>query len=417
MSETEPKPKPKPKPITAAKTMKRIMEEHFLELDAAAADPARKVAWCSSVGPAELLRGLGFEVYFPENHSAILGAIRQATDYIPYANAVGYSPEICSYLTADVGAYLQGFTPLTRAYGISEVPRPDVLVYNTNQCRDVQDWFDWYARHWKVPCLGIHTYRNLGGLTAEHIEAIEAQMKELASELQDVAGCSLDMDRLREAVRLSRRCSELWEEVLRTGSARPSALTFFDGTIHMGPAVVLRGTRTAVDYYELLLAELNERVDQGVAAVQGEAFRIYWEGMPIWGRLRALSEQLLQLRTCVVASTYCNSWIFNQLDPEKPFESMARAYTELFIVRSEAVKEGYIARMCEDYQVDGVLYHDARTCPNNSNSRYGMPQRLREQLGIPYLVIDGDLNDLRCYSDEQARTNIEAFIEQLAQDQ
>jgi hypothetical protein len=29
------------------------------------------------------------------------------------------------------------------------------------------------------------------------------------------------------------------------------------------------------------------------------------------------------------------------------------------------------------------------------------------------LVLDGDLNDLRCFSDEQARTNIEAFVEQL----
>jgi hypothetical protein len=28
-------------------------------------------------------------------------------------------------------------------------------------------------------------------------------------------------------------------------------------------------------------------------------------------------------------------------------------------------------------------------------------------------VISGDLNDLRCVSDEQTKTNIEAFIEQL----
>jgi hypothetical protein len=34
---------------------------------------------------------------------------------------------------------------------------------------------------------------------------------------------------------------------------------------------------------------------------------------------------------------------------------------------------------------------------------------------MPTLVINGDLNDLRCYSEEQARTNIEAFIEQLAE--
>jgi benzoyl-CoA reductase/2-hydroxyglutaryl-CoA dehydratase subunit BcrC/BadD/HgdB len=42
-----------------------------------------------------------------------------------------------------------------------------------------------------------------------------------------------------------------------------------------------------------------------------------------------------------------------------------------------------------------------------------MPQRLRKARGVPVLVLDGDLNDLRCFSDEQARTNIEGFVEQL----
>ena len=36
----------------------------------------------------------------------------------PLANAAGYSPDICSYLTSDVGAYLAGDTPLKKAYGI-----------------------------------------------------------------------------------------------------------------------------------------------------------------------------------------------------------------------------------------------------------------------------------------------------------
>jgi benzoyl-CoA reductase/2-hydroxyglutaryl-CoA dehydratase subunit BcrC/BadD/HgdB len=115
----------------------------------------------------------------------------------------------------------------------------------------------------------------------------------------------------------------------------------------------------------------------------------------------------------VLASTYCNSWIFSALDPEKPFESMARAYTELFIVRDDDYKEDYISRMLDFFKCDGVIYHDAKTCPNNTNCRYGMPQRLQEKTGIPYVMIAGDLNDLRCYSEEQAKTQIEAFIEQL----
>jgi benzoyl-CoA reductase/2-hydroxyglutaryl-CoA dehydratase subunit BcrC/BadD/HgdB len=67
------------------------------------------------------------------------------------------------------------------------------------------------------------------------------------------------------------------------------------------------------------------------------------------------------------------------------------------------------------YPFDGVIFHDAKTCPNNSNNRYGMPERLTKKYNMPMLVIHGDLNDLRCYSEEQARTNIEAYIEQLAE--
>jgi benzoyl-CoA reductase/2-hydroxyglutaryl-CoA dehydratase subunit BcrC/BadD/HgdB len=92
---------------------------------------------------------------------------------------------------------------------------------------------------------------------------------------------------------------------------------------------------------------------------------------------------------------------------------MAKAYTELFIVRADEAKEKYIKEMLDFFNVDGIIYHDAKTCPNNSNCRYGMPQRLEVETGIPSLIINGDLNDLRCLSDEQTNTNVEAFIEQL----
>jgi benzoyl-CoA reductase/2-hydroxyglutaryl-CoA dehydratase subunit BcrC/BadD/HgdB len=221
------------------------------------------------------------------------------------------------------------------------------------------------------------------------------------------------MDRFKEAVALSRRTSDLWRECLESAAASPSPWTFFDATIHMAPAVVSRGTQEAVDYYEILLPELKERIKEGVAAVEGEKYRLYWEGMPVWGKLRALSEQFASLKTCIVASTYCNSWIFDQLDPEKPFESMGQAYTELFIVRDEAYKERYMEDCHNLFKFDGIIFHDAKTCPNNSNNRYGLPERMSEKLGLPVLTINGDLNDLRCYSEEQAQTNIEAFIEQL----
>jgi benzoyl-CoA reductase/2-hydroxyglutaryl-CoA dehydratase subunit BcrC/BadD/HgdB len=400
------------KDIQATKAMKGVMGKYFMELDAGPSE-GKKTAWCTSVGPAELLRALGFNVYFPENHGAMLGATRMASDLIPLANARGFSPDICSYLTSDIGSYLKNETPLQKM-GMAGVPKPDVLVFNTNQCRDVKDWFQFYAREFGVPCVGIHTARSIGEVSDAIIEDVAKQTEALVEPLEAVAGQKLDTARLEEVIGLSKQCTLLWKAILETAANAPSPFTFFDGTIQMGPAVVLRGTQEAVDYYELLLAELQERVTDGVAAIEGERFRIYWEGMPIWGKLRDLSTQFLEIRTCVVASTYCNSWIYEALDPADPFRSMARAYSSIFICRSDDQKEKYIAEMVAKYKVDGILYHDAKTCPNNSNSRYQMPQRLQDSLGIPYVIVNGDLNDMRLYSDEQTRTNIEAFAEQLA---
>jgi benzoyl-CoA reductase/2-hydroxyglutaryl-CoA dehydratase subunit BcrC/BadD/HgdB len=401
------------KRIGAAQDIKKFMADYYLELDLASRTGDEKTAWCTSVGPAEILRAMGFLVYFPETHSAMLGATRRATDLIPRATALGYSPIICSYLTADIGAYVQGVTPLTEAYGIESVPRPDVLVFNTNQCRAVQDWFAWYAREFDAPLVGIHTQRGIKDVTESHISSVAKQMKEMIAPLEETSGNKFDMDELKRVVALSRECSDLWKEVLGTAATVPSPLTFFDSATLMGPAVVGRGTQRAVDCYRTVLAEMEERVENHVAAVEGERFRIYWEGMPIWGRLRAHSELFASLKACVLASTYCNSWIFAALDPADPFTSMARAYTELFVVRSDEAKEEYIKGILDSFKIDGIIYHDARTCPANTNSRFGMPQRFEEETGIPSLVIDGDLNDLRCLSDGQTNTNIEAFIEQL----
>ena len=401
------------KDFAANKKLRDVMGQYFADLDRGAAE-GKKTAWCTSVGPAELLWSMGFNVYFPENHGAMLGATRMATDLIPLANARGFSPDICSYLTSDIGAYLKGESPLQKMK-LSGPPKADVLVFNTNQCRDVKDWFQFYAREWNVPCLGVHTPRAVGNVDGPMIDYVGGQIEALIEPLEKVAGRKFDIDRLREVIAISRQTTMLWKSVLETAANVPSPITFFDGTVQMGPAVVMRGLKAAGEYYQVLLPELHQRVAAKVAAVEGERLRIYWEGMPIWGKLSALGGQFLELKACVVASTYCNSWIFEALDPADPLRSMAAAYSSIFICRSDDQKEAYMERMMRQFKIDGVLYHDAKTCANNSNCRYGLAQRIQKRLGRPYLIINGDLNDLRMYSEEQTRTNIEAFVEQLLQ--
>ncbi len=397
--------------IQSAKLMKEVMGNYFLGMK----DTSKKIAWCTSVGPAELLRSFGFEVHFPENHGALLGATRTAGDLIPESAKLGYSNDICSYLTADIGSYLKNETPLREHYGLNGAPKPDIIVYNTNQCREVQDWFTYFAKELNCPIFGITPPRHLDEITQEAIDDVATQFKNMIPLCEEVSGIKFDLGRFAETLKLSKEATDLWKKVLWTASASPAPLSFFDATIHMGPIVVLRGTQIAKDYYTILLKELEQNVANKIGFLEKESCRLYWDGMPIWGKLRSLSDLFIQNNAAVVASTYCNSWVFDAFDENHPFESSAKAYTEIFINRSEEAKQRLLSDLVRLFRIDGVIFHDAKTCANNSNSRFGMPQRITETLGIPTLVIEGDLCDLRFYSEGQSITKIETFIEQIEQ--
>lgn len=395
--------------IKTTELLKDIMRDYFLGM----VDSDKKIAWCTSVGPAELLRSFGFELHFPENHGAVLGASRTAGDFIPVAAKLGYSSDICSYLTSDIGAYLSKSTPLLKQYGMESVPKPSVLAYNTNQCREVQDWLTFYSKEFNCPIVGVQSPRHLDEVKKSDIENVTAQLKAMIPVFEEVSGNKFDIDKFRETVRLSKEATDLWKKVLATAKNSPSPISFFDATIHMGPIVVLRGTQIAKDYYTTLLKELEEYVEQGVGFLENEQCRIYWDGMPNWGKLRKMSELFVQNNAAVVASTYCNSWVFDDFEEDKPFESTAMAYTTIFINRSEEAKIRLMKAFIKDFNVEGVIFHDAKTCFNNSNNRFGMPLRLKEETGVETLEIEGDLCDLRFYSEEQTTTKIETFIEQM----
>ena len=57
-------------------------------------------------------------------------------------------------------------------FGIEDVPKPDVLVFNTNQCRDVRDWYEFFGRTWNVPVIGIESPHMIEAVTEVQVDAI-----------------------------------------------------------------------------------------------------------------------------------------------------------------------------------------------------------------------------------------------------
>lgn len=101
---------------------------------------------------------------------------------------------------------------------------------------------------------------------------------------------------------------------------------------------------------------------------------------------------------------------FDHFDENDPFNSTALAYTEIFINRSEKAKMKMLKNWFDEYKIDGIVFHDTKTCFNNSNAKFGMPQRLKEMTGVPALVIEGDLCDLRFSVKDKASPKLKHLL-------
>lgn len=385
--------------MQSLETAKVLLKDHYRNL----ARAGRPVAWCSAMGPVELLRAFDFDVYFPENHSALIGARRVQDRLIPQAVAEGFSPDACTYLLSDIGAHLTGETPL-QGFGLDRAPAPALLACNTNQCREVLEWFSWYRRAMDVPMLALRTPRPLGTSSPGLERYLADQWASAVAFLENLTSRKLDPGKLREVVSLSAKACRTWGEFLALNAAGGSRHSVFDQLILMAPFVVLRGTPQCAEYADLLLCEARALPDRPARR------RLFWEGMPVWGKLRFFKKFFEGEQTAVVASTYALSWALD-LNPDAPMESMARAYADLFICRDEDAKSDWLEARLKEYAVHGVIFHEARTCLSNSNTRFQMPRRLSERTGLPYLILYGDMVDLNHFSEAETRMRLEAFLE------
>jgi len=114
----------------------------------------------------------------------------------------------------------------------------------------------------------------------------------------------------------------------------------------------------------------------------------------------------------VVASTYAHSWAFDFGNSDL-LNSMIRAYATIFITQSQPGKLQYLEDISKRFKVDAFIFHDAKTCPHNTNNRYALPAKLTESTSKPVLTVYGDLVDLRHFSDEEFTLRLEAFLEHL----
>jgi benzoyl-CoA reductase subunit B len=236
--------------------------------------------------------------------------------------------------------------------------------------------------------------------------------------MEQLTETKFDYERFRSAVECSARVEELWSSIKHLARTSPSPFdAYFDAITLMGPLYVYRGRTEGVEFFELALQELEEKIANADGQVQ-EKFRVVIEGPPPYPHFRTFRDMFAKWKACAVASTYSTVgglWEFGaRHDPAKPFESVA-----LHMLAHNVTNRNYlqrydqIKRYVEEWGADGVIIHFVKSCRLFSAGQGDMRDYFTKVLGIPTLYIESDLEDPRYFSEAQLKNRIDAYFEAL----
>lgn len=389
--------------------LREIMTNYYIEAKTAR-ENNRLVAWITSGGPVEPLIAMDIIPVYPENHGAMIGAAKMGADLCNKAEDMGYSADLCSYARSDIACSVVNGGP------IGGLPAPDMLICCNNICGTVLKWYEIQSRYYGVPLFIFDTPFCHTGYSAEVANYVKAQIGEYIDFLEEVTGRRMDLDHLGEVGRLSVKGQGLWQAVLDTATHHPSPMSAFDAFVYMALIVTLRGTKVVVDFYEELLEEMKARIAQGIGVVKEEKYRLLWDNIPIWYRMKWLSEKFASYGACLVADTYTSAWCgsLKYIDENDFLNSMAEGYTRIYLNIGVDERARTIMDMAKKYDVQGLVIHSNRSCKPYSLGQYDIQAMVERELHLPTVVIEADMVDERSFSEAQIETRIEAFMEVLS---
>ncbi len=343
--------------------------------------------------PCEIFHALDIPTTAPEALAVYIVNTAAERGFIDYTEAAGTPDTLCSFHKLLLGA---------AQTGVSTKP---LLVANTTLACDAnQLTFRELSEHWQVPHIILDVpYR----VDEESVQYLAGQLKKMASDVEDIAHKKLSMEKLKACVARSQKTIDNYSKYMDHRAAyhlpeamTPELLSCISNHIYMG-------NEAALKYSRLLLRDLKN------APKQTDRKKLLWmHVLPNWQEsMKEIFQGDAHVEVLGCDLAYDN---LIPMDPEKPFESMARRIVhdsyngpgsrriEATLTRAQKMKVDGIVIFCQwgCKQTQGIAVH---------------AKKVFEENGFPTLVIDGDGGDRANGGGGQIVTRASAFVELLEQ--
>jgi benzoyl-CoA reductase subunit B len=376
----------------------------------------------------ELTRCFDIVNNLPEINALGNAMRKQSGAMISDAEKMGHSEDVCTYVKADIGMMAKG----NIAPNGKPMPNPDMLLLSYTGCYTFLKWFELLREQYKCPTVMLHVpYQGdgKGQITQSMRDYVVKQIKEeVIPTMEQVSGVKFDIDKLRELMRNSAKAEDNLVWVLQSAKKKPSPIDgYFGAVYYIGPIFsAFRGTTDAVEFYDLLRGEIQERTDKGLGPVTPdgemgkEKYRLVTEGPPNWTNFREFWKMFYDEGAVCVASSYSKvGGVYDydgfRHDPENPIESLAEYCLGCYTNRNLPERTKMMADYIEDYEADGLLINSIKSCNSFAAGELLMLREVENLTGKPGAFIETDLVDPRYFSPANVKNRLESYFQMIEQ--
>src|SRR5512139_2563320 len=336
--------------------------------------------------PTEIFYAMDIVPLFNELYSVVLSMMgAPPRELYDLSAANGLPATICAFNRSMDGLLLNG-----------AAPEVDLCAWHGSSCDNTPACLQNVARTRNLPTFFMdRPYK----IFHDHTVAYwRKQHEELIQFLEIHTGKKMDYDRLKEAVDLSYRCTQLCLEIDRYIEMVPCPMS---NEAAFGPFLAARqfgGHVKAVEYLEGLRDELKERVARGIVAADPERFRYIFDvSCPYYDM--GLMELAQRKYGAVVVGDHIARWRGTAewlTDPDDPVGNLANK--QQFNLGNENYQPGVewrdqILEIAQKTKADAAIFWNNIGCRTGASMMRILKENLEKKLGIPSLTIDCDILD------------------------
>lgn len=369
------------------------LEDMMMRLIAHSLSHEGSYIWGNIFAPCEIFDSMGLKMLSIECLGCYLSGFHLEEYFIDYAQSLGLAPTLCSYHKTFVGSVASGV-----------VPAPAFAVSTSMTCDGNLNTFRYLQKKTEIPFV----------LLDVPYEADEASVTYLAGQLEDMVreietrlGRRCDLEKLKKSLEIENETRRELLKLYRNMSHHYYPGEIIDQLYMMMGVHLMMGTREFLE----LVRFMNQEI---VTCPPFTGKKILWVHL-----LPFYQETLKAYFNCNEAyQLMASDIVFDNLDfldPEKPFESLARKLIHNVYNGAYDHKAETIRAMAERSGADAVIHFCHWGCKQADGGSVILKEEMKKH-GIPMLILDGDGIDRRNSHDGQIKTRLEAFLEMIQEE-